>query len=304
MLRTGLKTLQNSVAMLAGAFAGLAVTFGSAQAQIIAEPCETCGLPLGKALPEGFTFITNENYGERDGQNNRLNVDIPTLAWSTPYVFNNTRLEVFAIVPVFVHIDGAATNRGDFYASSLIAGGAHDFGNGLVFAGPRSDDAFLNVNRGPAVDFRASLVYDHDGYEAIATFIYSGNFGGVYRDGGLARYNDNAFIDYSLLKNIGKFQFGVVGTAVEDISGPYPVRPGSISVGGLVGYDFGVIQLQAYVTREVAIRGGGWGLGPSYGATNPYGGNPNGGEETRGFFRFVIPLYKNQAMQAPVVARY
>ena len=302
MLRERLAMLRKNVALLCGAAAALAMSLGPARAQIIAEPCETCGVALGKALPEGFTFLNNENYGSRDGQNNRLNVDIPTLVWSTPYVFHNTRLEVLAIVPVFVHIDGATINRGDFYASSFIVGGAHDFGNGFsaaVFAGPRSDDAYLNVNRGPAADIRASVVYEKDGYQAIATFIYSGKFGGVYRDNGLARYNDNAFIDYTLLKNIGKFQLGIVGTAVEDVSGPIPIRPGSVSIGGLVGYDFGVVQLQAYVTREIAIRDGGWGLGPSYG-----NGTANGGEETRGFFRFTVPLYKTQTMPPPVIARY
>ena len=94
-----------------------------------------------------------------------------------------------------------------------------------------------------------------------------------------------------------RFLLGVVGSAVEDLTGPVPIKPGSISIGGLVGYDFGSFKLQGYVTREVAIRAGGWGLGPSY----TYGGN-NGGEETRGYFRVEIPIYK--ALMAPISARY
>lgn len=278
---------------------------GAARGQIIAEPCETCGVALGKALPEGITFLDLENYGQRDGQANRLGVNIPTLAWSTPFSFYNTRLEVLAIVPVITHVDGSTLNRTDYYASSLIVGGAHDFGNGLhvgVFIGPRSGDNNFNLGRAAAADIRGSIVYEKDGFQAIATFIYSGNFGGLNTPAnglGTIHYNDNAFIDYSLLKKFGKFEVGVVGTAVEDITGPVPIKPGSISVGGLIGYDFGTFKLQGYVTREVAIRAGGWGLGPTY----VYGG-ANGGEETRGFFRVEVPLYKAPMAPSPISARY
>ncbi len=286
------------LALLAGALA-------PARAQVIAEPCETCGVEFGKALPEGITFLDVEGYGQRDGQPNRLGVNIPTVAWSTPFSFYNTRLEVFAILPVTDSIDGATMNRFDYYASSIIVGGAHDLGNGFhigAFAGLRSGDNFLNLGRQPAADVRASIVYEKYGFQAIATFVYSGNLGGkTVPLGSLGNilYNDNAFIDYTLLKQFGKFQIGVVGSAVEDITGPVPIKPGSISVGGLVGYDFGTFKLQGYVTREVAIRNGGWGLGPSY----TYGGN-NGGPETRGYFRVEVPLYKAPMAPSTVSARY
>ena len=288
------------------ALATLAIAFApcAARAQIIAQPCETCGVPLGKALPEGITFLDLENYGQRDGQANRLGVNIPTLAWSTPFSFYDTRLEVLAIVPVSTSIDGATMNRVDYYASSLIFGGAHDFGNGFhaaIFAGPRSADNNTNLGRGAAADLRASFVYEKDGVQAIATVIYSGNFGGV-RPSVLSNFigfNDNIFVDYTLSKTFGKFELGVVGYAQEDIVGPVATKPASVAVGGLVGYDFGTFKLQAYVTREVAIRAGGYGLGPSTMA-----GLANGGEETRGYFRVQVPLYTAPKAPMPVTARY
>ena len=197
-------------------------------------------------------------------------------------------------------------NRLDFYASSIIFGGAHDFGNGFhaaVFAGPRSGDNNLNYGRGTAADLRASGVYEKYGFPAIATVIYSGNFGGKVTPNmtqtGLLQYNDNIFLDYTLLKQFGKFEIGVVGYGQEDIVGPRPIKPGSVAVGGLVGYDFGTFKLQAYATREVAIRAGGYGLGPTYVA-----GGLNGGEETRGYFRVQIPLYKAPMAPSPISARY
>ena len=273
-------------------------------AQIIAQPCETCGVALGKALPEGITFLDLEDYGQRDGQANRLGVNIPTFAWSTPFSFYDTRLEVLAIVPVFTHVDGATMNRTDTYASSVIVGGAHDFGNGFhaaIFAGPRSSDNNTNLGRGAAADLRASFVYEKDGYQAIATVIYSGNFGGVVGSAttNFTAYNDNIFVDYTLMKTFGKFEVGIVGYAQQDIVGPIPVKPASVAVGGLVGYDFGSFKLQAFATREVAIRAGGYGLGPSATA-----GMANGGEETRGYFRVVVPLYTAPKAPAPITARY
>lgn len=292
--------------MIGAALLAFSALAGSAEAQIISQPCETCGVELGKALPEGVTFLDLEDYGQRDGQGNRLGVNIPTTAWSTPFSFYNTRLEVLAIVPVFTHIDGVTTNRVDFYASSIIVGGAHDFGSGFnaaIFAGPRSGDNFNNIDRGLAADLRASVVYDKYGYQAIATLLYSGNFGGLNTTAGTARalYNDSLILDYTLLKKFGKFELGVVGYAQEDISGPIPIRPGSVAVGGLVGYDFGKFQVQAYVTREVAIRAGGYGLGPTYVL-----GGANGGEETRGYFRFTLPLYKapDAMPMEPIKARF
>ena len=292
--------LHKGSAAVSGGFAALAGMFGTARAQVIAEPGETCGVALGKALPEGVTFLDLEAYGQRDGQPNRLGVNIPTVAWSTPYSFYNTRLEVLAIVPVFTHVDGPTMNRVDYYASSLIFGGAHDFGNGFhagVFVGPRSGDNNFNLNRGAAADIRGSLVYEKYGFQAIATFIYSGDFGGLNApDNGLGtiHYNDNAFIDYTLLKKFGKFEIGVVGSAVEDITGPVPIKPGSLSV----GYDFGSFKLQGYVTREVAIRAAGWGLGPTYAE-----GGTNGGRETRGYFRVEIPIYKAPMAPSAISAR-
>lgn len=290
---------------LALAVAALAVVPNGARASIIALPCETCGVALGKALPEGVTFLDLESYGQRDGQANRLGVNIPTFAWSTPISFYDTRLEVLAIVPVSTSVDGATMNRVDYYASSIIFGGAHDFGNGFhaaVFAGPRSADNNFNIGRGASADLRASFVYEKDGFQAIATVIYSGSFGGVFNQGygaGPLRYDDNVFVDYTLSKTFGKFELGIVGFAQEDIVGPVAVKPASVAVGGLVGYDFGAFKLQGYVTREVAIRAGGFGLGPSTMA-----GVANGGEETRGYFRVQVPLYVAPKAPTPVTARY
>ena len=269
--------MKNKLMAAVGA-AALAFTMsGTAKAQIVAEPCETCGVALGAPLPEGVFFVDNENYGQRDGQNNRLGVNIPITVWSTPFTFYNTRLEVLAAVPVFTHIDGGgpgALNRVDLYSQAIIFAFAHDFGNG---------------------------------FNATVTANYGGNLGGktTTRDAfgnPTAGFDDNIFIDYTLTKKFNKFEIGVIGSYETDINGPL-VRQRSLSVGGLIGYDFGKFTLQAYATREVYVRNGGWGLGQP--VVGPGGGaGVNNDYDTRGYLRIIVPLYGAPTAPAPVVARY
>ena len=55
---------------------------------------------------------------------------------------------------------------------------------------------------------------------------------------------------------------------------------GQIAVGGLVGYNFGPVNLQAFVTRDVIDR-------------------HYGGRDTRAWLRAVIPLYQDRQEAAP-----
>ena len=292
-----------------GALAGAGLAFGAMQgtatAQIVGEPCETCGVALGAPLPEGVYFVDNENYGQRDGQGSRLGVNVPITAWSTPFSFYDTRLEVLAAIPVFTHIDGGgAPGRFDFYSQGLLFALAHDFGNGFnaaIIGGPRSPDNFTNAGRGTIADIRLALSYVKDGYNFSLSFNYGGNLGGKFLGnvGGFATgFDDSFFIDYTATKKFGKFELGVVGSYFQDITGPI-VKANSVSVGGLVGYDFGKFTVQAYVTREVEVRNGGWGLGTPTNATP----GVNNDYDTRGFVRFIVPLYVAPTAR-PVVARY
>ena len=290
--------------------AAATIAFGTmqaiAEAQIVGEPCETCGVALGAPLPEGVFFTDNESYGKRDGQANRLGVNVPITVWSTPFSFYNTRLEVLAAIPVFTHIDGPGNglNRVDLYSQGLLFALAHDFGNGFnlaIIGGPRGADNFTNAGRGAIADGRIALSYVKDGFNASLSVNYGGNLGGkaTARDafGNVtAGFDDSIFVDYTLTKKFNKFEIGVVGSYFQDIGGPLK-QSASVSVGGLIGYDFGKFTLQAYATREVYVRNGGWGLGQStLGVNNDY--------ETRGYFRVIVPLYVAPTAPAPVVARY
>lgn len=287
---------------------------GAAQAQILAQPGETMGVALGSPLPEGIFFVDLESYGKRDGQNNRLGVNIPIVAWSTPFSFYDTRLEILYAAP-FTHIDGqgaGAVNRVDAYSQGLLFILAHDFGHGIggsIIAGPRTPDNFTQNGRGVLGDFRAAINYvgplgGLTKVKAAATFHYQGNFGGSNGFNGVFGYQgfrDNIFVDYTLTNTFGKLEFGLVGTAYTDIGGPNytstPARGSGVAVGGLIGYDFGKVTAQAMVTREVYVRNGGYGLGLGLAGNNR-------DYETRGWLRLIVPLYVAPVAPVPVVAKY
>ena len=267
---------------------------GTASAQIIGQPGETMGLALGAPLPEGVFVNELESYGKRDGSNAGLGVNVPIIAWSTPFTILDSRLEIFYAAP-FVHIDGTGNNnlnRVNFYSQGLLFGLFHDFHNGFnvgVIAGPRTEDNFLQQGRGTAADLRLAVTYLANGFNASVTLNYAGNFGGKTTGIGTG-FDDNLFLDYTLTKKFDKFEIGVVGTAYTDIGGPVQARGGAVAVGGLIGYDFGRFVLDGMVTREVAVRNGGYGL--------------SNGKETRGWVRLIVPLYVAPKAVAPVVARY
>ena len=299
--------MKNKILAAVGA-AALAFTMsGTANAQIVGQPCETCGVALGAPLPEGVFFVDLETYGQRDGQNSRLGTNIPISVWSTPFSFYNTRLEVLAAIPVITHIDGGGVNRVDLYSQAILFAFAHDFGNGFnasIIAGPRSADNFTQQGRGALADLRASISYVKDGFNATVTANYGGNLGGktTVVNGNLVGFDDNIFIDYTLTKKFNKFELGVIGYYQTDLNGPV-LRQRSLAVGGLIGYDFGKFTIQAYATREVYVRDGGFGLGqPGIGQFNIANGSRD--YDTRGYVRVIVPLYVAPTAPAPVVARY
>ena len=145
------------------------------------QPGETMGLSLISPLPEGVFAADLESYGRSKPAGSPTNVDIgvniPVLIWSTPITFYNTRLEILAGIP-FAHVDGSGLDRFGAVGAALGPLLAHDFGNGLTGgfgALVRAPDLSSNIQdlsgrTGPAIDVRESLMYKIPG---------NGPFGGI-----------------------------------------------------------------------------------------------------------------------------
>ncbi len=262
---------------------------------------ETMGVSLDSPLPEGVFFADLEDYGGQSGTPVKVGVNIPVLLWSTPWTFNNTRLEFLAAVP-FAHIDGGGLNQVGAITYALGPILAHDFGNGLtggISAFVRTPDPSANIaaisgRRAVEGDFRQSMQYTFATGTALGgvTFIENASVTtGFGQSAAIEGQNDQFAGDFAIEKTFDKFTIGFTGFGNYDINTNFLPRGRNVELGGLVGYDFGKVSLTAIVTHGVLAGG----FTPGVTAAP--------GHETRGWLRLVVPLYVAPTA-APVVARY
>lgn len=255
------------------------------QAGSAAQPGQTVGLPVGAQLPVGLYFVNLSSFGTRSTQprDSSTNVNLPTLAWATPWDVAGARLQFFFTQPV-----AAASSQGAAYQSGigqqlLAAQLAWDLGGDVgvsyLFGGYLPiQTRFLTQSASLTHRFAAS--YTGQDWNLTANLLY-----GVFLDtrspsGTL--YPDYLNLDLTMTRKFGKWQVGAVAFGSSDLpTGVGSYRPqGQIAVGGLVGYNFGPVNLQAYLTRDVVER--------NY-----------GGREIRGWLRAIVPLYQDSGEVEP-----
>ncbi|MDP4025818.1 transporter [Methylobacterium sp. NEAU 140] len=257
----------------------------SALAGSAAQPGQTIGLPVGAQLPVGLYFVNLSSFGVRgtDPRASTSNPNLPTLAWATPWPVLGARLQLFFTQPVV-----AASSRGAPYQSGigqqLLAGQlawdlGGDVGVSYLFGGYLPiDTRFLTQEASFTHRFAAS--YTGHGFNLTANLLYGTFVNARSPDGVL--YPDYLNLDLTATRKFGKFEVGPVAFGSTDL--PTNVagyrRQGQFAVGGLVGYNFGPVNLQAYVTRDVIQR--------NYGGT-----------ETRGWLRAIVPIFQDKADVAP-----
>ncbi|KQT45421.1 CoxB-like protein [Methylobacterium sp. Leaf456] len=261
------------------------VAAGPALAGSAAQPGQTIGLPVGAQLPVGLYFVNTSSFGVRDTAplRSESNVNLPTFAWATPWNLFNARVQFFVTQPVV-----ASSTRGAPYNSgigqTLLAGQlawnlGNDIGVSYLFGGYLPIETQF-LTQSASLSHRFAISYTGNDWNITANMLY-----GVFLDtrsptGTL--YPDYINLDLTLTKKFGKWQVGPVAFGSTDLpTGVASYRSqGQIAVGGLVGYNFGPVNLQAYVTRDVVER--------NY-----------GGHETRGWLRAIVPLYQDKSEAAP-----
>src|SRR6476646_7872373 len=92
--------MKTKIAITLGAMA-LSAFSGAAYAGSITQPGETVGYALGAPLPEGVYFATTGSYGSfrNLGDGADALVNIPVIAWSTPWTIFNGRVEAYVAAP-------------------------------------------------------------------------------------------------------------------------------------------------------------------------------------------------------------
>jgi hypothetical protein len=274
----------------------LACGVGPALAGSSAQPGQTVGIPVGFPLQEGLYFINTSSFGVRDTspRASDLNVNLPSFIWATPWTIANARLQFTVLQPVTASAPNGGRYQSGFGQTLLAAQLAWDLGNKvgvsyLLGAYLPSDTGI--VIRNPVIHQRFAISYTGDGWDLTAHALY-GIFVDTVSPTGTF-YPDFLNLDLTATKKFGKWEIGPVAFGSTDL--PATNRPsyqpqGQVAVGGLVGYNFGPVNLQAYVTRDVIERG-------------------YGGRDTRGWLRAIVPIYQADKPAAPdesrpVLAKY
>jgi Putative MetA-pathway of phenol degradation len=247
----------------------------TAMAGSVTQPGETVGGSQGAPLPPGFYFIDTVDWGVRDlsgGAKEAVGVNIPVLAWSTPWKILGGRL-LFAVAAPSAEV-GVTTPIGDSYAEGwfnpFFGGGlAWDLGGGLgfsyllgVYPGVHTPVGFDSTS----LNQRFALSYVANGWNLTGNLIYGNHLN-------TDKNPDYLNIDLTATKKFGKWELGAVGFGSTDLNQPVLGGPkqSQFALGALVGYNFGPVIMQTYLTRDVS-------------ETN------YGGFDTRIWSRVIIPL--------------
>jgi hypothetical protein len=282
------------VATLSVACAGGAAKAGGMQ------PGESIGQAYAVPLPEGVYSWSTLSYGTRPiggGVTENSLFNIPVLAWSTPWTLAGGRFEVAFTDPQISEIfdsrtaAGARPSLGGIYNPFLAGVIAWDLGGGFDLS--FLSGAYFPLDTGPlgvsanywVAREGLNLAYSHDGWKAAINMNYQFQTNNLSTH--LPGANDNVDFDMTLTKTLGKWEVGAVGFGTSDVNQrASAVQTSQLALGGLVGYDFGPMSAQVFLTHDVYQKN-------------------LGGHETRGWLRIVVPLWSPPAPQAPMVtAKY
>jgi hypothetical protein len=275
-----MKSNLTKLAVAAGAVTLYATA--SAMAGSVSEQGESVGGAAGAPLPPGVYFIEEDNWGSRtqpNGGSTDVGVNINALVWSTPWTPLGANLRFAAVIP-FAEIGSPGTpgsyNAGMFnpiLASTL----AWNLGNGYNVAYtlqgyiPTTGNSILADPDGD-IENRIGLSYLKDGWNFSGNFIYGTHLTNETQTGHPDYFN----LDLTANKTFGKWTVGPIAfystdTQTNQFSPGEFGKQSQFAVGALVGYDWGNLVTQVYVSRDVYQE--------NY-----------GGYDTRVWGRIIIPL--------------
>ena len=265
----------------------LSLTGTAAHAASAAQPGQTIGLPTGAQLPIGLILLNTSSFGIRDTSPVQVenNVNLPGVVWVPGVQLFGARLHLIAIQPVVATRSAAAGGRYQsgigvpLLAAQLAWKVTPNFSVSYLFGGYLPIETQF-LTQSASLSHRFAISYTGNDWNITANMLY-----GVFLDtrsptGTL--YPDYLNLDLTATRKLGQWQVGAVAFGSTDLpTGVGSDRPqGQIAVGGLVGYNFGPVNLQAYLTRDVVER--------NY-----------GGRETRGWLRAIVPLYQDKGEVEP-----
>lgn len=286
--------MKNNLAKLAAAGGLTLAIHASAMAGSVTQPGETAGIALGTPLPPGFYFDDTSSWGVRNvgGVKESMGVTIPAILWSTPWKVLGARVGFIVATPAaeagttsgvmptpMGPVAVPATYSEGMYNPVIDGFLAWDLGGGFGFSYMLG--AYIGVSDSAVADQssflvnRGSLSYTGNGWNLSASAV-----AGTALDNVNPLFNSNAHPDYlnvdlTTTKAFGRWEVGAVGFGSTDLDTVNQLvgyqKQSQFALGGLVGYDFGPLKTQVFLTRDVYQQ--------NY-----------GGSDTRVWGRMVIPL--------------
>ncbi len=240
-----IRTAATAVALGTFAFAS-----GGAIAGSLEPPGWTAGLALGAALPEGAYFIdtaTDGGWRGIDANKSSLAINVPLIAWSTPWRFLGGRVEVLGTVPEVsggvpdpnvdaahgvVHFPWSGRDYTELYNPAGFVGAAWDLGGGFGFSafiggwGPADNQLRRFGFDTSALSERANVSYVANGWKLAANLSFGqpGNSGSSTVFNEVLGYKGSQILpgwfnyDLTATKTIGKWEIGLVGFGSADTS--------------------------------------------------------------------------------------
>jgi len=302
-----ISAMLGSASLLALSNAALAAPGGAGTSNgPVTEAGETIGLALGAALPQGVYFVDTASVVHNPQKNGSATLDvmvnIPVVAWSTPWDLLGGHIEAYGALPEAV-VDssglGSAKPFGGsagLYNPAFLVGEAWKLGGNFHFSNfvggyaPISQPGFSYANATNNVwtfNERAALTYLNDGWNITGHMVWGTstattnanqtNSKGVSCARTSCQRADYVNFDFAALKTLGKWEIGPVAYYAGDSSTTSDNLPGNqqFALGAFAGYAFGPLTVQSYITHDVSASTG----------------HLLGGEDTRFFLRFVVPLW-------------
>jgi hypothetical protein len=266
----------------------------SAVAGSVTQPGETVGIATGAPLAPGWYFVDTTDWGVRSTALGKeaLGVTIPVIAWSTPWTWWGARVQLLGAFPA---AETGTLNNGngnpaappyEFGFFNPFLGGqlAWDLGGGWSFS--YLIGAYIGVHTPVSFDStslnqRFALSYTANGWNLTANAIW-----GIQAQQHTATINpDFVNLDLTATRKIDNWEVGLAAFYSTDVSTPVPGyrHQSQFALGPLVGYNFGPVILQAYLTRDVAESN-------------------FGGFDTRLWGRIIIPVPDPAPAATPVAA--
>ncbi|WP_462120051.1 transporter [Methylorubrum extorquens] len=256
----------------------LAGASSPALARSAALPGITVGLPTGWQVPEGVQMALTTSFAERNTQprDNQGNNNLVVFLWATPWKVLGGQLRFLQSFPF-----NAASPQGGPWQAGLyqplttaqIAWKINDnLGVSYFLGGFWPSDTLLAL-RSASIAQRFAISYVGDGWNVTANLHYGTML--AENSPTNVHYSDYLNLDLTATKRFGKWSFGAVAFGSTDLpTNRRGYRPGGqVAMGPLVAYAFDKFTVQSFVTRDIAQRN-------------------LGGEETRAWLRFLVPLWR------------